>query len=208
MPVTGSPKEEGRALHARLLSRDPTAERDVAFTYMDRITDWLIARNPQVHPHECSTAAEVAILSYLKRPEIYDPEQQTLEVFLRISAADDLKNLLKSERRHSESRADSELVELPRVVEKHARDEEADPAHILAEKEEAEARLRSLVPPWLAVGLTDGEIRVLALMHVGERSTRAYAVALGLLHLPFKEQQKDVKRVKDRLKKRMERMEP
>ncbi len=49
------------------------------------------------------------------------------------------------------------------------------------------------------------ERRVMDLMLDGERKTRVYAEALGLSGLPAAEQKREIKRVKDRLKKRLER---
>ena len=200
--MTERPKEKGRNIHARLLAGDPTAPRDVAFTYLDSLTDWLIARNRKVHPNDCSTAAEDAILGLIKHPERYDPERQTLEVYLRISASGDLKNILGSERRHGGARADLDPERLGSTGE--------DPASILekrAQEEEEEAKLRSLTPATVQASLTEQEEKALRLMQLGERKTAAYAVALEITHLPFKEQQKEVKRVKDRLQKRLERSE-
>ncbi len=195
-------REEGRALHARLLAEDPTAPRDVAFAYLDSLTDWLIDRNKRVHPNDCSTAAEDAILELIEHPERYDPERQTLEVYLRISASGDLKNILRSERRHDGPRVELDPERLGSSRE--------DPAVIWesrAEEEGEEAKLRSLTPASVQASLTEPEEKALRLMQVGERKTAAYAVALEITHLPFKEQQKEVKRVKDRLQKRLERSE-
>jgi hypothetical protein len=52
---------------------------------------------------------------------------------------------------------------------------------------------------------TEAERRVLALMLDGERSSAAYAQVLGITGLPAAEQEREVKRAKDRIKKRLER---
>lgn len=200
--MTELPRQEGRDLHARLLTEDPTASRDVAFAYLDSLTDWLIERNKRVHPNDCSTAAEDAILNLIEHPERYDPEQQELEVYLRISASGDLKNILRSERRQGGPRVELDPERLGSRGE--------DPAAIWErrmEEEEEEAKLRSLTPASVQAGLTHKEERALRLMQIGERKTAAYAVALEITHLSFKEQQKEVKRIKDRLQKRLERSE-
>lgn len=205
--MTQRPAEEGRSLRDRLLAGDTTASNDVVAAYLDDLADWLEARYPQEHPNDCSTAAADAILTFIRCPEVYDPERLTLKSYLRMSANGDMKNLLKSERRHGKRRVNLELTEP--AVEKQLRDERADPAHILerrANEEAAEARLRSLVPDWLTAGLTPEEVQVLGLMRIKERRTTVYATALGISHLPFKEQQKRVKQTKDRLNKRTERM--
>ncbi len=191
----------------RLLAGDTTASNDVVVGYLDALADWLEARFPQEHANHCSTAAADAILTFIRRPEVYDPERLTLKSYLRMSANGDMKNLLEKERRHSKRRVSLELTEP--VVEEQLRDEEADPARVLerrTDEEEAQARLRSLIPDWLAAGLTLEEVQVLGLMRIKERRTTVYAAVLGILHLPFKEQQKIVKQTKDRLNKRTERM--
>ena len=69
--------EEAHALYERLLAEDPTAPSDLAVTYLDRLTTWLIARNPGVHPNDCATAAGDALLALIKNPRTYKPERQT-----------------------------------------------------------------------------------------------------------------------------------
>ncbi|MCA1718272.1 MAG: hypothetical protein LC781_16110 [Actinobacteria bacterium] len=205
--MTERPANEGRSLRDRLLAGDTTASNDVVAVYLDDLADWLEGRYPQEHPNDCSTAAADAILTFIRRPEVYDPERLTLKSYLRMSANGDMKNLLRSERRHGKRRVNLELAEP--TVEKQLRDEEADPARILerrSDEEEAEERLRSLIPDWLATGLTPEEVQMLGLMRIKERRTTVYAAALGISHLPFKEQQKRVKQTKDRLNKRTERM--
>lgn len=199
--------EEGRNLRARLLAGDTTASNDVVAAYLDGLADWLEKLYPQEHPNDCSTAAADAVLAFIRSPATYDPEKQTLEKYLRMSADGDMRNLLRSECRHMKRRVNLELAEPS--VENQLRDEEADPAHILErriDEAETDAKLRSLMPDWLAAGLVPEEIQVLGLMRIKERRTTVYAAALGISHLPFKEQQKQVKRAKDRLNKRMERM--
>lgn len=201
------PQGENRDLRERLLAGDTTASNDVVSVYLDKLADWLEVLYPQEHPNNCSTAAADAILEFIRSPATYDPEKQSLEKYLRMSADGDMKNLLRSERRHSKRRVNLELAEPS--IEKRLQDDEADPARVLerhVEEAEADAKLRSLIPDWLAAGLAPEEVQVLGLMRIKERRTAVYAAALGISHLSFKEQQKEVKRTKDRLNKRMERM--
>jgi hypothetical protein len=124
-----------------------------------------------------------------------------------MSAGGDLKNLLRAERRHSQRRADWEAVEQSAVVGKNLWDESTDPA-VIVERREDEARRAAnppAIPSAVMLGLTPGEVKALQLMCDGEKKTRAYASALGVSHLPFAEQQQIVKRVKDKLKKRLKR---
>lgn len=142
--------EEGRDLRARLLAGDTTASNDVVAAYLDDVADWLEALYSQEHPNDCSTAAADAILTFIRSPATYDPERQTLEKYLRMSADGDMKNLLRSERRHSNRRINLEFTEP--FLEKRLRDEEAEPHRVLehrAKKAVVEAKVRSLIPDWL-----------------------------------------------------------
>lgn len=199
-----SPDEEARGLHARLLTADPTAPSHLATTYLDRLIDWLIEYNPNIDLHYCITAAEDAILSLIKNPNTYKPERQTLEVYLRLSASGDLKNLLRSERRHNKHRIGLGAVEHSSEMGKYLRSEAANPEAILEQRQEQSASL-PLIPAVVQAGLTQEEMKTLELMQEKERKTPVYAAILGISHLSFKKQKKEVKRIKDRLKKRLER---
>jgi len=196
------PVDEGRALHERLVAGDPTAPADLANTFLDRLANWLILHNPGVDPHICNTAAEDAILALIRNPASYRPEKQSLEVYLRMSASGDLKNLLRSERRHVSRRMSWEVVELSPAAGNCLWDEDSDPARIVAR---ADDEKRPPLPSGLQETLTREESQVLELMLEGERRTEVYAAVLGLTNRPILEQRLEVKRVKDRLKKRLER---
>ena len=195
-------RSEELDLYARLIEGDPTAPSDLAVTYLDRLTEWLIRHNPGVDPHDCATAAEDAILALIKNPRSYKSERQTLEVYLRISALGDLRNRLRSEQRHRERRVPLDVVELSPDARKYLWDVVGDPALIVEKLEDVDlATIRAN----LQVALTEEENRVLELMTQGERRTEAYAAVLGITHRPVSEQRRVVKRVKDRIKKRLER---
>ena len=188
-----------RAIHARLLRDDPTAPHELLAHYLDPLADWLERRNPGLgDPHHYTTAAADALIALLKNPRSYDPDRRPLWGYLRMSAQGDLRNLLRAERRHSARRAPLEAVELSLVGGNSEWAGHDDPAHLTLDADERDAP-----PPPTVAGLTPGEERVLALMRAGERKTIAYALALGLDGLPASEQRRAVKRVKDRLQKRL-----
>jgi hypothetical protein len=192
-------------LYKRLLAGDPIAPSDLAVTYLDRLINWLKANNPRVYPDDCVAAAGDAIMALIKNPKTYKPNRQSLEVYLRISAKGDLKNRLRVERRYRERHVRWEAVEHSPVGRKYLR--EADPAHTL-EQHESEAAMVAkppIVPATVRATLTLEEAKVIELMQTKERKTAVYAVVLGISHLTFEAQQEQVKRVKDRLKKRLER---
>jgi DNA-directed RNA polymerase specialized sigma24 family protein len=110
---------EAQALHRRLLTgEDPTAPHEVANMYLDNLTEWLIALNPRVHPHDCSTAAENAILTYIKSPQKYRPQRQTPEVYLRVSAKNKLRNILRSERQYMKHLVNMEAADKSPTLER------------------------------------------------------------------------------------------
>lgn len=207
MSIAADAVAKGRALHARLLAADPTAPADLAVAYLESLEDWLSRHNPRADPDACATAAEDAILALIKNPASYRPERQALEVYLRLSSAGDLKNLLRAEQRHSRRRADLHAVELSPVAGKYLQDVEADPARVMERREIEErwARAEPPIPATVQDRLTPEEAAVMRLMRQHERRTAIYAAVLGLTDRPAAEQRRAVKRVKDRLTKRLER---
>lgn len=199
---------EGHALWERLTSDDdPTASSDLACAYRDSLAEWLKRCYPRVDPDDCDAAAHNAIITLIKNPTTYKPERQTLDVYLHMSAAGDLKNILRAEKRHRDRRADLEAVEHSSSVGKYLWDEEADPAFVVERNEDEAAAAAAAATLRMAIvqGLSPKETRVLDLMQAGERKTGTYARVLGIEDRPTEEQKREVKRVKDRLKKRIER---
>jgi hypothetical protein len=197
---------EDVALHQRLLANDPVAPSDLLSKYLDDLADWLIAHNRRVDPHDCTTAAEDALLALIKSPASYKPDRGGLRGYLQMSATGDLRNLLESARRHAGRNVSLELVELSRDAGKLAQ-EDADPADIVADREGKVPESIGLpaLPEAVRATFTREEQQVRQLMWRGERSTAAYAVVLNIVDRPLEEQRQEVKRVKDRLKKRLQR---
>lgn len=200
--------EEAAALITRLLAQDPTAPADIALAFLPPLVKWLRDCFPRQDEHLCYTAAEDAILALIKRPMAYDPSRQALSVYLRMSARGDLLNLMRSEQRHRDRQTRLDGVEIPQFAGKYIWGSEADPAEIVVRHEELSsiAQLPTL-PDSVVARLSAGEASALELLQQGERRTQFYAQVLGLAHLSKDEQQREVKRVKDRLKKRLERAE-
>jgi RNA polymerase sigma-70 factor (ECF subfamily) len=202
------PEGDERILHERLLAGDRTATAELAMAYLEPLIGWLTARNnPQLDPHLCTMAAGDALIVLMKEPERYDPARGRLWAYLRMSAQRKLQNLLRAERRHSSRNAALEAVEVSPEIGKYLWDEESDPARlVLAAEEESEfARQIPPVPASVQAGLTAQEEKVLELMRQRERRTAVYARVLGLAGLPPDQQRREVKRVKDRLAKRVQR---
>jgi RNA polymerase sigma-70 factor (ECF subfamily) len=197
--------EEEQALHRRLVERDPTASADLIGTFLDPLISLLVERNSSRVPEElCIEAAEDALMDLAKSPASFDPARgKRLGGYLRMSAQRDLQNKLRKEGRHRRRRISLDDVELPLLAGKYLAVDD-DPSRPL-ELEEESSRARHQVVAPARDGLTEGESRALDLLLQGERKTTMFAEALGIEHLPASEQRADVKRVKDKLKKRIQR---
>lgn len=197
---------EDVALHRRLLAGDPLAPSDLAVAYLDALAAWLTAHNPGAHPHECQTAAADALLSLMKNPAAYKPELRSLQGYLRMAATGDLRNLLKSTSRHTWRSLSFEDVELSGEARKLVQ-EDSDPADIVARREGETPSVIGLpaLPEVVQAVFTQEEQQVRQLMWRGERSTAVYAAILHIADRPVEEQRREVKRMKDRLKKRLQR---
>jgi hypothetical protein len=205
--MTGSAKEPfpqaaARALYARLRDGDPVASSELAEIYLDWLADWLARVYPSTDPHDCTTAAEDALLDLIHHPERYQPERSSLASYLRRAAKGDLFNRWRHEQIHRERRVALEVVELLPVRGNYLRDERAEPGRRL-EEEEAVAELSARIPAVVLDRLTEAEARAWAIWRTGERRTAPLAVALGYGDRPPAEQRQEVKRFKDRLRKRI-----
>jgi hypothetical protein len=201
----GVSDERGLALHRRLLEGDPTASADVAVAYLEPLISWLVARRRSgVSVDMCIEAAEDAVIALVKSPASFNPERGLgLGAYLRMSAQGDLKNLLQRENRHRQNQISLEIVELsPQAGKYLAKDD--DPSLPLRIHEEIQGATAEIVSP-ARDGLSEGESQALDMLLQGERKTHAYALVLGLGHLPEIAQRAEVKRVKDKLKKRIQR---
>jgi DNA-directed RNA polymerase specialized sigma24 family protein len=191
LPVQSWPSpERALELFARLRPDDTVGHADFAVAFLDPLAEHL-RRNNTAHDHALFEAAEDAVISLLKNPAAFDPARGSLQSYLCMSAAGDLKNVLSRERRHHEKRASVELDDF-------------------AGKEEDEGEdLPSLDHPTFAAAIaefTDPERAALELMRDGVRETARFAEVLGIAGRAPREQFAEVKRAKDRIKQRLKRV--
>jgi DNA-binding CsgD family transcriptional regulator len=199
--------EAAEDLYTRLREGDPVAPADLAEAYFQPLINTLARSNPGIDAHLCYEAAGEAILVLIKNPKSYQPTRGTLDLYLRMSAQGDLRNLLEKERRHRRRRATFEVVELSHQNRNVGQEDSNDPA-VIVERQMDEAVANTLtLPPSGTVSFTSQEAEVLALMRQGERRTLEFARVLGISELPAEQQRREVKRVKDRIKRRVERAE-
>ncbi len=197
-------EEEERSLHKRLVDQEPTAPTDLVRLFLDHLIAWLVKTNRSSIPDDlCVEAAEDALIALAKSPASFNPARgKRLAAYLRMSAQGDLRNILRREGRHLANHIRLEDAELSPKAGKYlaVRD---DPLRSL-ERQEETTEARTVMAP-VREGLSEAESRALELVLQGERKTAVFAEALGLTHLPVDFQRTEVKRVKDKLKKRIER---
>jgi hypothetical protein len=197
-------EEEERSLHQRLVEGDVTASADLARLFLDHLIDWLVKKNSSRVPEEfCAEAAAEALIALVKSPTSFTATcEKRLAAYLRMSAQADLRNILRREGRHYKNRIRLEDVELSTEAGKYLGVDD-DPLRSL-ERQEESAKAATVVAP-VREGLSEAESRALDLMLHGERKTAVFAEALGIGHLPISAQRTEVKRTKDKLKKRIKR---
>ena len=203
MPVSLPTQAEALCLHQRLHSKDPIAPKDLAAAYLQPLIDWLARTIPGAPPDFREAAAGYALVNLVKKPASYDPARKELFPYLCMSAQGDLKNLLQQEARHHVGRVPWESVEDSPDAGKYLGRED-DPSLRLSIAEAQAAPEDPAVAAVLA-SATEVERRVLALILQDERRTPVFAAAMDLADRPPTEQEKEVKRMKDRLKARLKR---
>jgi hypothetical protein len=194
MVATMTPsRAEQDALHDRLLKGDPTASARIFEALLEPLVDRLEFKWPRLDRRDIEEQAADSLISYITSPHRYDPSRASLLTYLTLDADGDLKNAYRSPRRRREQLASD--VEDPLF-----RRNETTDAELFAEDDRALfARLRVAFP-------SEADRQVIHLLLEGERSTAAYAEVLGIADLSPEERRAEVKRVKDRIKKKVGRL--
>lgn len=188
-----------RRIHRRLLSGDPTAPARLARAYLEPVVDHLRARFPDVRDRDLLwDAAADAILNYAEDPSTYDPQKRGLFGYLKMSARGDLLNALDRESRRKNVELD--VVGGNRLQEDDEEEyaSEKDPEAV-ARSDETMRRVYDALPD-------PRDHQILHLMMDQVRETRAFAEVLGIETKDEAEQRRIVKRNKDRIKKRIQRL--
>jgi DNA-directed RNA polymerase specialized sigma24 family protein len=187
--------DEVASIFKRFVQGDRVAQSDFILAVLDPLLNHLEAWRRDVDEHTRITAAEDAVLSVIRNPAIYDKTKGNLITFLCMAARRDLLNAVERERRHHRDRENLDSVEFSMGGRNPSVEEE-------------EYDLPSFDDPALATEIasfTDIERRVFELMRTGERRSSVVADLLGIGHLPNEELAREVKRVKERIFKRLQR---
>jgi RNA polymerase sigma-70 factor (ECF subfamily) len=199
------------SIHERLLRNDPTAPSVLAEAALDLIVGRLLKANPRLGDSDLiQTAAIDALINYIKRPDQYNPTKRGLLGYLVMSAQGDLRNALAAIHKRQEREISLESVELRQIgrnIELELVDgDDANETVLGATAENLDStQIERLIQELSALFDTQVDMDIAKLVLSGERDTVAFAKVLGINELDITEQRKEVKRQKDRIKKRIER---
>ena len=184
-------------LHNRLLFDDPVATEEFFNIVAPELERHLRLQFPSmaigVDPDIYLSAVYEALTDYFKNPDKYDSAKSGLMTYLRLACRRDMQNLLSKESRHVTGRLPLESVEY-----------RSSDGNDVSDRVAADIDVRRAVHK-LTREMSPTERAVFSLMIDGERSTEVAADAMNIGHLVPAEQAREVKRVKDRIKKRIQR---
>jgi RNA polymerase sigma-70 factor (ECF subfamily) len=192
VPMTPSRAEQAE-LHLALIRGDPTASARIFEALLSPLVERLTFKWNRLDRQALEDQATDSLIGYASNPHRYDPQRASLLTYLTLDADGDLKNAYRSTRRNREQLA-SDVEDAV-----SQRNETTDVELFVGDDRVFLARLREAFPD-------ECDRRVIYLLLAGERSTPAYTSALGISDLPANEQRAEVKRVKDRIKKRLARL--
>lgn len=192
-------------LHARMLARDPTAAAVFVDLLLVPLSDAL-KRHPRARGFTelVENAVEDSLIAYIKAPEKYVPAKRGLWGYLLMAATGDLRNAVDREHRR-------------RRREKTKSDVEDDPQGRNKVMTSAASKLDAKDAGYRA---WIGELRVAVDAQFSDPAERAvahlvikrvsglrpFAEAMGVSLLPIEQQRAEVKRCKDRVSKRLQRL--
>ena len=184
-------------IHKRLCEGDLTAFAELAEEVMESLVEKLSRKYPNLRDPDLPTEAVAdALMDYSKRPKQFDPTRRSLFGFLVMAAEGDLKNALARIARRRDKEIQLEPVEVDECG-----GNTIDRTSELDERIDFERILDSLNEL-----LDDPKDRaVVKLMMEGERATEVFAQVLELEALSEDQQRTEVKKNKDRIKKRLQR---
>lgn len=202
-PAGEEVRSSDRVLHRRLLQGDPLASSDLAVAYLEPLVRYLRSAFRTVSPEIVETVADDLILSLAEKPAQYDPTKLSLTGYLWMAAHRDVSNALRSAKRRAAHEVSLDAdVELARRLGNTVQD---DFLHVVADADQTQRDAHALLTA-ARQHFDDREWAVVELMLDGERRTAVYARLLGLDERDTLEQAREVKRVKDRMQKRLQRL--
>ena len=191
-------------IHQRVLRRDATAFAELCESALPHLAQFLQEIFPSQEAHLCETTAIDCLLGYQQRPKQYDARKIALFAYLRMAARYDLLSAIGKESRHAQrvvSLDEPDIDSLPALP------SDPDTQWELDEWLGDQTNLSlSEILARVDVELDEREKKALWLMLEGVRDSQQYAQVLGVEHLNPADQRLEVKRVKDRIMKKLGRL--
>lgn len=186
-----------------LLSGDPTAHSRIWLAYYERALRQMKKKFSAISDEDIvHTGTFTAFDNYLKRPEQYHPEKRSLYGYLCMSAVGDIRNEAKRQGKYQHRLQ-------PLYVDVAEGGEGAEYERELVSDTDVEAEvLERLHPTYMRIDALVPDVvdrQVVRMMLDGERETGAYAEVMGISDRPRAEQEREVKKCKDRLTKKLKR---
>jgi RNA polymerase sigma-70 factor (ECF subfamily) len=201
--MNGIEREEyARQLHTRLLQRDPVAPAEFAEAFLDELVRRLRAKvGPGCEETLLHDAATDALVDYLQHPSKFNPRKSALLTYLTMAAYRDLLNMIAKEQRRQHREVPLQVVE--EILNDRNNMIEHEDQMINGMTSAKRAEIMRMVDETFP----DSRDRAfLELMMNGERRTTIFSGVLGIQSLTPDEQRKIVKRHKDRITKRLQRL--
>lgn len=200
-------EERLQSIYQRLLNRDPIAPSDFIEYIFQPLLNAIQRKHShlyEVDSHELTDCVSDALLNFCANPQRYIRGRGSLWSYLVMDVTGDVRNWLQRKQRHHQRTIDIESVE-----------------HTLFDGNQdlEEQILNQIAPDYIPDGVNATELisdlkkyfseprewESLYLIVTGERSTSVYASLFGISHWPINDQKQYVKRLKDKIKKRLER---
>jgi DNA-directed RNA polymerase specialized sigma24 family protein len=204
-------EEEQERIYNMLLAGDANAPSELFAAFFPSLHQALIAKFHDIY--DTAIVEDAVFDTLLNTPKIadkFDPARSKLWSYLYSDAHGDILNELDRQRRLDRRSVDFGLGDVEDLVPDRNIDVEAGALDRL------EPLINELLPPGVdlqavleqarEIVVNPDDEQILQLMLDGERSTAAYVTILDIDALPAGEQQREVKRHKDRLKIRLKRL--
>ena len=190
-------------IHQRILHNDSTAFAELCEAALPVLVKFLQRSFSDQDGYLCESTAIDCLLKYYQKPKTYNPKQISLFAYLRMAARYDLISAIGKEQRLHQRL--TSLDELPGELQ--------EPDDVARDSQEALDDLLQRHTDWsfdeiikaLETRLDRVEKRFLRLMLEGVRNNVRYADELNLADQDEADQRAEVKRVKDRLVKKLQR---
>jgi DNA-directed RNA polymerase specialized sigma24 family protein len=183
-------------LHKLTLSGDETAFSRLFSLYSEEIFVSLKKLYPVISRKDEAIIMESVsdgFFGYYKNPSTFNPEISTLNKFLHLACERDLINIMDKDERKIKKMGFVKVADdfwNRKIV------DEENPESILLEKENEQTKNHELKN----VFDNEVDIELAKLIRNGERRTEMFSKVLKIENLSFEEQQKIVKKSKDRIK--------